>query len=849
MTDCKVSLQAITDSILSCSACNLRHPKLPPVPSCGPVDAEVMIVGEAAGVTELEQGKPFVGKAGYLLNQCLQEAGWKRSELYIANTCRCRPTNGTADRPPSVKEKKACQHFLLEEIEVIKPKLVILLGNTPLSVFSRKSKITEMRGKPFEQNGITFFPTYHPSFILRMPAYRHVFVSDLRRARGITEDDVLDPEKIEVTICRTREEADKCVAEALKAEVVAIDTETTGLQPWNESQRVLCAAVACGEDKTFAIPMTEWGKESLRPLLESNEVKKVFHNAKFDTSFLMKEGLNTERVVFDTSIAAHLLDENRSLKLEHLAVEVLGAKPWKSMVSFEDWQGTVDEMLADPKSDTLMRYNGIDANMTLRLYAVLKPNLLKNEKFLNTFTRISMPLVPVLRDAERYGMMIDVPYLETLQKELEGKLEQSVVVMNEAIPESYKEKKRQEYEADLLDKYMNQITTRKKAEKLGLSVEEVARQRTAEALEKKPFVFEFNWNSGDQLAELFFSEDGLGYEPPKMAESGKRPSTDEESLKAIGEDSPTVAALLAHKADTKFLTTYVKPWQEMCDSGHRLHTSFNITGTVTGRLSSSNPNLQNCPRDRTTRNAFIAPKGWKILQLDYSQLEMRVAAQVAPEMTMRKAYQDGVDLHTLTACNITGKDPKDITKAERTAAKATNFGMLYGISTAGFQAYAKNSYGLNLTLEEAQMFRDRFFQAYPGLIDWHNKSRAIVLRQKYMDTAFGRRRRLPDAASMDMGLRNASIRESINVQVQSVASDLMLISLVRLHELLDPDEARLISTVHDSAMCEVREEYAEMIADIVKDVMEHPPIEEYFSYRWTVPLVADVSIGDRWGEL
>lgn len=883
----------LRDAILNCSDCALRHPKHLPVPGVGPLDAEVMIVGEAPGRDEAEQGEPFVGSAGMLLNQCLQEAGLNRKDLFIANVVNCRPCVGSKDRPPAKKEIKACNHFLFDAIKIVQPKLVILLGNTPLSQFSRKTKITEMRGKPFEADGITYFPTYHPSFILRMPAYRQVFVDDLRRARGIIAGSALDPEEIPVAICRTPEEAKAWVAEAMQAEAVAIDTETTGLRPWGTDQKVLCVAVSFDEDKTFTVPMTDWGKEALRPLLESEDVKKVFHNAKFDCSFLSKHGLNCKRVVFDTSIAAFYMNENRSLKLEDLAVEMLGTKPWKAMVTFSDWvegsnkttaavlealgEGTirvedgfrlpdgteltlaeareitgipcpgVDEFLSDPDFDVLMRYNGIDANLTLRLYRVLRPQLLKHEKFLNLFTRISMPLCSVLQDVERQGMMIDVPYVEKLAAAAEANLQQKMAEMNQAIPESLKAKAEQEYFSSLVEKYKRQVSTAKQAEKVGVDVETMATLRAEEYLAEHPFEYDFNWNSGDRLAELFFGDYGLGLREIKKSDTGK-PCVDKETLKELAEQSDVAKRLLEYRAEHKLLTTYLRPWLEQRDENDRLHCSFNITGTKTGRLSSSDPNLQNIGRGKRVRNCFIAPPGWKLINADYSMLELRVAAQVAPEFTMRKAFSEGQDLHILTAAAITGKDPADITKEERTGAKAANFGLLYGMGTSGFVAYAKNNYGVRLTQAEAEMFRNRYFQLYPMLVDWHSRMRSITLKEKQAQTVFGRVRRFPDAASPDTGLRNAACRESTNHMVQSVAADIVMTALIRLHEILDPEEAVLFCTVHDSLMAYAREECAEMVAGVMKDIMENPPIEEWFGYKWSVPLVADVSIADRWGE-
>jgi DNA polymerase-1 len=202
----------------------------------------------------------------------------------------------------------------------------------------------------------------------------------------------------------------------------------------------------------------------------------------------------------------------------------------------------------------------------------------------------------------------------------------------------------------------------------------------------------------------------------------------------------------------------------------------------------------------------------------------------------------------MTAAALTGKDIADVTKEDRTLAKPVNFGLLYGMGTAGFQVYAKGNYGLVLTLDEAQMFRDKFFQTYPGLVDWHKKMRIQVMTNKYVDTVFGRRRRLPDAAASDRGLQNAAVREGTNMVVQSVAAYITLMALIELDKILDPDEAFIMSTVHDSIMMEAREDVVEMIAYTAKEVAESVPIENIFGYKWSVPLVADVSWADRWGE-
>lgn len=356
--------------------------------------------------------------------------------------------------------------------------------------------------------------------------------------------------------------------------------------------------------------------------------------------------------------------------------------------------------------------------------------------------------------------------------------------------------------------------------------------------------YKINWNSPAQVSDALFNKERL----PVIKKSDKTgaPSSDAKSLRRLvaqGHDLPQ--KLLDYKfyygANTKFLNK----WDGYAQFDGRIHPSFNITNVVTGRTSCSNPNLQQVPRNKELRTLYTAPPGRVLIEADYSQIELRVAADYADDPTMIEIYRTGGDIHTNTAIKTSGK--KEPTKEDRSKAKAVNFGFLYGMLEGGFVDYAFDSYGVVFTFDEAREFRKSFFEEYSRLLDWHKEMEYLCEMQGGVENRFGRFRRLDDIYSSNRWERGKAIRRAINTPVQSTASDLLLFSAIEIDHTLNKEDVWVVGTVHDAVLVDAPESIAEDVGKEIQRIMSHPSAMDIFEVSFKVPLQADVGFG-AWGS-
>ena len=321
-------------------------------------------------------------------------------------------------------------------------------------------------------------------------------------------------------------------------------------------------------------------------------------------------------------------------------------------------------------------------------------------------------------------------------------------------------------------------------------------------------------------------------------------------------DHPVASMLAERQKIKKGVSAFLDPWLRATDGAAdpRLYSTFRLAGTATGRLSSGGAegsagiNLQQIPRDKRFKRLIVAREGYTLAELDYSQIELRVAAHLADEPTMLGIYRNCGDIHTRTAQAVTGKS--EVTKVDRTKAKAVNFGFLYGMGAGSFKDYARDSYGVCLSEEEAVEYRKRFFGLYSALPVWHKRTKESAIKNGYVDTLFGRRRYLDGLKYGGVSEKSAALRQAVNTIVQSVASDMMILALGLIHRLVvrGQYDARIVATVHDSVLLEIAEEGAEQVAQKAKYIMEHLPLK-HFGVKLNVPIEVGLSIGHRWGEM
>lgn len=775
----------------------------------GPVPAEVMIVGEAPGYREDEIHKPFAGPSGRLLDRVLEEVGLPRSTVFITNVNKCRPPD---NRTPSKGEAKACSPYLQAEIEAVKPRFILTCGNHALYGLTGKSGIMKKRGQLFERSdGSKVYPILHPAAVLRNPNLERLFKADLHTFARLVRGEQAKVKPPKTYFIQTRKGLERMVQAIMESDAVAYDVETAGRDEFAPPIPVAgvltpaVASIAVGTEPgtTYVTPISHQDSRWKHPLsvlriiahaLAYTSAKRVAHNAKFDDRWITQLGAPVD-ADFDTMIATHLLDENNLKGLKPVAQMLLGTNPWKDVELGQ--YGSVTTPIKK-----LCRYNAKDADYTLRLYYLFREELKKPENLrtLRVFVSLLMPASKALKTIERNGMWVD---------------KQRLVERT--------------------------IQTERKAKKILRKIEKLAG-------------WPVNVNSNPQMAKLLFHDLGL----PIIETTGKgAPSSKESVLLRLRHDHPVCQLVIDARGQLKNLGTYLRNYAELTVEGDRIHGNYKITGTVTGRLSSGKRedtpkepglNMQNVPRDTFIRGIFGAPPGWRFVEADFAQVELRIAAHLANERNLLRIFRQGRDPHLEMAMRLTGKPADQITKEERKKAKAVNFGFLYGMGAQKFVDYARDNYDLKVTLEEAEAAREDFFRAYPALKGWHERQRRLVRSYKRVQSPIGRVRHLPDVDSPDKKVRGEAERQAINSPVQSMASDMMLLSMVILNELLPQDEAKMVGTVHDSLLFEIREDVVDRWVAKIKEVMENLPLYKKFGASLTCPIKVDISVGQHWGE-
>jgi DNA polymerase-1 len=489
---------------------------------------------------------------------------------------------------------------------------------------------------------------------------------------------------------------------------------------------------------------------------------------------------------FDTMGAQYAIDENSLKDLGLLATEYLGA---------EDYKDTLDKskMNSAPLKD-LAEYGARDADYTYRLTAVIGRRLRQDQLSYRLFRRLLMPATRTLADIEEVGLPIDH------------------------------------------DKFMGRW---------------IVCRDNIEATLERIYTFagsKINPRSPSQLAKVLYRD--LGFSVVELTATGS-PSTSEAALMRLKDydtDDGIINAIMEFRHWDGYESRYFVAWSELADKDWRLHAHFKPFHTVTGRLSCENPNLQQVPRDTFIRGLIGGRAGWKIVEADYSQIELRIAAHITQDKAMLRAFNTGRDIHMETAMAVTGKLESEITKEERKRAKSVNFGFLYGMGWKTYIDYAKVHYGIEVSEQEAKFVRERFFSTFRSLEGWHDRQRRKVKDNKFVLSPIGRKRRLWDIGSDNKMVAKEAERQAINSPVQSMASDMMLFSMVLLHPKLDPDKARIVSTVHDALIFEVREDCLDEVIPIIRETMENLPIEEVFDTLLTVPIEVEVKAGDYWSE-
>jgi len=605
--------------------------------------------------------------------------------------------------------------------------------------------------------------------------------------------ETVDPDRSRYECILTEAQLDDWLRRLNDAELVALDTETTALDPMQARLVGLSFCMEPGQAAYLPLAHNYAGAPEqlplaatlakLKPWLESPTHKKVGQHLKYDRHVFANHGIALGGIVADTLLESYVLESDQSHDLGALATRHLGLKT----LGYDDVTGKGANRIAFTQVDVdrAATYAAEDADVTLRVHQALAPALVNEPRLQSLYRDIELPVAEILFRMERAGVLIDSTALA----------QQSIA--------------------------------------LGRRL--MAIETEAHALAGQPF----NLNSPKQLAAILFTQQGLPV--VKKTPSGT-PSTDEEVLAKLAEDYPLPKCLLEHRTLAKLKGTYTDKLPKMVNPATgRVHTSYSQAVAVTGRLASSDPNLQNIPirtlEGRRIRAAFVAPALHRLVSADYSQIELRIMAHLSNDAGLLAAFAQGEDVHRATAAEVFGITPGEVSNEQRRAAKAINFGLIYGMSAFGL---AKQ---IDVERSAAQIYMDRYFARYPGVARYMEETRGFAREHGYVETVFGRRLWLPEIRASNAARRQGAERAAINAPMQGTAADLIKLAMIAVQGWLDKEklQSRLILQVHDELVLEVPDEELATVKAALPPLMANVA-------KLSVPLLAELGNGANWDE-
>jgi DNA polymerase-1 len=822
----------------------------------GPIDASIVLVGEAPGKQEEEEGEAFVGPAGQKLEEALVNAGVDSSQFYITNTIKCRPLE---NRAPVAEECKKCRDlFLKHEINAYPRKLVIGVGNigyygvvpkrTPSGIMSRSGIFEEN-----EEFNCLVLPCVHPAAVLRTPSNQPLLDDVAVKIAQFINNNYNLQEKTPVNYKEVRTIADfnKCIKEIKEKKLLVVDLETQSLDYFKG--RILCISISTASYTGWYIPVIEnddsaWSRydwtiiqEGLREVFEDPTINKIGHNLKFDLEFLIHNfKWKVKGQLDDTMLMHHMLDENTAHGLKDLSTRLTDLGSYA--IELEEAFNVVkrsripieEKHFGKIPTDILIKYTCTDVDATFRLYKLFNQQLIEQGLY-DTYRNVVMDVMPVLMKMEMTGVRIDKTKIDELKIELKQQIDELHIKISSYLPG--KDKKKLELEQKIKnveeaqDFYMSSaLTTPKKLWELKKQLTDLNTELTNLG---EP---EINIKSVPQLRKLLY--DDLKLPILKKTDKGEA-STDEETLTLLQEKTnhPILTDLLQFRELSKLYSTYVVGLDELISPDGRIHTSYLQHRTVTGRLASTDPNTQNIPRESTIRQLFTATEGWYFVIADFKQAELRVWSYCSQDEQFIQALTTS-NVHNVIGARLLNKPEDKITKEEKNRVKQAVFGVAYGRGTHSLAAEWKMSY------QEAQAFIDKFFAMMPKAYQWLLDQEDFAKKNGYVKSIFGRIRRLPMINSSEESLKAQALRFARNAPIQSASSDLTNLSLIRIDREFERlgMKSRLLMQVHDSVAIESPPEEVKEAVAIMQRCMTTPPFPEF-----NVPLAADIEVSDRWG--
>jgi len=885
----------------SCSGTEGQY-KLNCIEGVGPRDAKIMIIGMCPGADECETKEPFTGESGIKLNDCLKAAGLKREEVFITNLVRCRPPRvkksggGYEDKEPLVSHIKACNQYLDKDIAEIEPRVLVMLGNTVTKAIIGKSGIKQIHGHSYwhEDYGTTCIPCYHPSYLIRRienVTSEIEFVNDLKFAKLAAETKEFTPKpkiKTQYFVADTFKKVKNLINRLKELTDFVNDIETTGLNP--DSSKLLCTAFSWKEGTGACIPIRRWFKyfsptitglgepiyeeakiskkkekeiiqyiqleegqelkekktytytpvgemiykleefwkpeelkyikENLIPILENPDVTKTGHNYAFDVNFTNIEwDIDIKGANYDTMHGDYLPNPD---KTANRALEDL---TW-----LHTDMGGYDEGLKKERKNgfkntdpfELYNYACADCDATGRIKESQTEEM---KDFMWVMENIQVPLSLAIREMEYNGVKIDLEQVSILSKKYEDNILKCETKLY-SLPDvkTYSEEAEAQQKQEIKDKWINS-----KRIKTAYSLEEYIQKNLKR----------FNFGSVVQLRELLFNR--LGLETKKKTPTGLA-STDEKTLEELRGQHEVVDNLLELRHLNKIYSTYLKPIPNQIDTNGRLHTSYRLDRTKTGRLASSKPNLQNIPKKKDgneIRDYFVASDGHVMVESDLKQIEYRILAHFVNDEKMLKDIADGLDIHNLISTLIYNIPEDQVTEEQRDKSKAVTFGVPYGRSSMSIAA----EYGMSIA--EAEDFKNALLTRYPKVKKWIGRMIEVAGKKGYVKNHFGRIRYLPKMNDPKDRIREAEERKVVATAVQGTASDVLSLYTINIHKRLKEmkSKTKLILTVHDAIFFDIPDEEVKKVIPIIKEEMERA-IDGI-----RVKIETGIKVGKKWGSL
>lgn len=834
----------------------------------GDITAPIVVLCDPPKPEAVRQGLPMSQEGLELFARYAREHGFGRNDFVFLGLCPPLPENALNSQSRKWAHVEKYAPSVIGQIEAMDPRCVVTLGDLATrTVMGRSLAITKARGQPIvspqgsetrDEEGVLIhparnarpvFPMLSPAFVLRVPDHMPTFGLDFGGLRRFVDGGYTMVEE-QVGDYRWCEDLSAVLAE--KPEIIGVDTETTSLVWRDPRTRVLTVQISTrpGMGLVCPVDLETWAGwqgrgrararliAQLKTLLEDPTVKKVGHNLKFDIHMLRKLGIELRGWSDDTQLLAFAVDENmmRKGQEECLARWVPVMVAAKGSLTDEDKSEMARLMVEEP--DKFLLYAGSDPDGVLRLREVLLPMLEQDRQQLNIYRRILMPGIATFAGTvERFGMGVDRERLREFGAEVETWVGQEYRTLIGMVPAA-------------------------------------VRRKHVEA--KK----ELKFSRTDFVRDILFTPEGFNLEPVVFTKSTADLEDDEREASTSSKqhlpyftDRDDAAGefcrkLVRFQQAQKLVSTYIgkeageyggrqEPdsglWQYIAPNG-RIYPSYSLSTTVTGRTASRDPNGQNFPKRgewaKPYQSIFVPTPGYKLINADLSQIELRIAAWMARDAAMLRIYRDGGDIHTATAIAVNGLTieqwnalPKADRKLMRTKAKAVNFGFLYGMGARKFRSYAKTDYGVNYTERESERTRSRFFSTYRNLEDWHVRMREECHNHGYVRALHGAKRHLPSIYSNDPAIRAGAERQAINSPVQRFGSDLGVMAMARFSACADPERFRIIGFIHDALVMEVKEGYELEGVESLIWAMQSNPLHTWFGLNPPCPILAEGDIG------